>query len=172
MDMDYELIAESEAKRRKIRKGTKSCWECKKRKMKCVYADSSSPADGDAICIGCQRRGFKCVSQEFEFVGGKENAGHFERKGRHHTSGKDRDRVARVATLVEELIRKVDRHGGLEVPATSGISAASGHGIPTVAPVDQQSSDFLTPCKPSEVRILLKSSYGELSFIVSGLRSG
>ncbi|KAJ5671788.1 hypothetical protein N7507_000915 [Penicillium longicatenatum] len=150
MDMDYELIAESEAKRRKIRKGTKSCWECKKRKMKCVYADSSSPADGDAICIGCQRRGFKCVSQEFEFVGGTENAGHFERKGRHHTSGKDRDRVARVETLVEELIRKVDRHGGLEVPATSGISAASGHGIPTVAPIDQQSSDFLTPCKPSE----------------------
>ena len=88
-NMDYEINAESEPKRRKIRKGTKSCWGCKKRKMKCVYANPSSPADADAICIGCQQRGSKCVSQEFEFVGGRENAGHLERKGRRHTGGKD-----------------------------------------------------------------------------------
>lgn len=100
-NMDYEIVAESEAKRRKIRKGTKSCWECKKRKMKCVYADLSSPTDSEAICIGCQRRGFKCVSQEFEFVDRRENIQHLERKGRHHMSGKDKDRVARVEALVE-----------------------------------------------------------------------
>ncbi|KAL4985703.1 hypothetical protein BDW68DRAFT_179469 [Aspergillus falconensis] len=149
MDMDYEIIAESEAKRRKVRKGTKSCWECKKRKMKCVYADSSSPADTEAICIGCQRRGFKCVSQEFEFVDGRENAGHRERKGRHHASGKDKDRVARVEALVEQLIEKVDRHGGVGVPAT-GQTPTPNHGIPTPASIDQESSRFLPLCLPSD----------------------
>jgi hypothetical protein len=53
--------AQSEAKRRRLRKGTHSCWECKRRKMKCIFdllADTTT-------CKGCRRRGFKCVSQEF-----------------------------------------------------------------------------------------------------------
>ncbi|KAJ5862948.1 hypothetical protein N7455_007016 [Penicillium solitum] len=150
-DMDYEITTESDPKRRKIRKGTKSCWECKKRKMKCVYADPNSPADADAICIGCQQRGSKCVSQEFEFVDRRENAGHRERKGRH--SGKDKDRVARVEALVEQLIRKLDRHGGVEVPATSEIPTPS-HGLPTpdAASIDQEYPRFLSLCKPSDDR--------------------
>lgn len=155
IDMDYEIIAESETKRRKIRKGTKSCWECKKRKMKCVYADPSSPADTEAICVGCQRRGSKCVSQEFEFVDGRENAGYFEKKGRHHTNGEDKDRVARVEALVEQLIRKVDRHGGVGEPATSAVPTPPDQGIPTVASIDHESSRFLSLCKPSDVRLYL-----------------
>ncbi|CAI7654822.1 unnamed protein product [Penicillium glandicola] len=151
IDMDYEIIAESEAKRRKIRKGTRSCWECKQRKIKCVYTDPSSPADAEIICIGCQRRGSKCVSQEFEFVDGRENAGHLERKGRHHPTGKDKDRITRVETLVEQLIRKVDRHRDLEVPTTSELPTPS-HGIPTldVTSIDQESSRFLSLRKPSD----------------------
>ncbi|KAH8657673.1 hypothetical protein BX600DRAFT_551977 [Xylariales sp. PMI_506] len=46
--------------RRKIRKGTRSCWECKRRKVRCTYA---SPAH--SVCIGCSRRCTKCISQEF-----------------------------------------------------------------------------------------------------------
>ncbi|KAJ5199152.1 hypothetical protein N7491_000288 [Penicillium cf. griseofulvum] len=49
---------ERAAKRRKVRKGTHSCWECRRRKVKCTF---SSP--GDAICITCHRRGTKCISQ-------------------------------------------------------------------------------------------------------------
>jgi hypothetical protein len=52
--------ASSEAKRRKVRKGTHSCWECKRRKMKCVFSPITN-----ATCIGCERRGSSCVSQEF-----------------------------------------------------------------------------------------------------------
>ncbi|KAK8067243.1 hypothetical protein PG997_013990 [Apiospora hydei] len=52
-------------KRRKIRKGTQSCWECKRRKVRCTYA---SPAD--SICDGCRSRRTKCVSQEFDDDGG------------------------------------------------------------------------------------------------------
>ena len=46
-------------KRRKLRKGTHSCWDCKKRKVRCTFA-----TDSDIVCIACKRRGVDCVSQE------------------------------------------------------------------------------------------------------------
>jgi hypothetical protein len=94
---------------------------------------------------------------KLKFVGGRENAGHLERKGQHHTSGKDKDRVARVEALVEQLIRKVDRHGVVGVPATSEIPAPS-HGIPVAVSIDQESSRFLSLSKPSDVRIYFLKS--------------
>jgi hypothetical protein len=45
-------------RRRSLRKGTHSCWACKRRKEKCSFDD------GD-ICTGCVRRGTECVSQRF-----------------------------------------------------------------------------------------------------------
>lgn len=48
------------SERRKIRKGTQSCWECKRRKVKCTFA----PPRG-ATCDRCKRRKTLCVSQEF-----------------------------------------------------------------------------------------------------------
>lgn len=48
------------AKRQKLRKGTHSCWACKRRKMKCVFDPFNN-----TICKPCQSRGSKCVSQEF-----------------------------------------------------------------------------------------------------------
>ena len=49
---------ESTAKRRKLRKGTHSCHECRRRKVKCLYATPD-----DAICVVCERRGAHCISQ-------------------------------------------------------------------------------------------------------------
>ncbi|RAK94797.1 uncharacterized protein BO80DRAFT_312674, partial [Aspergillus ibericus CBS 121593] len=46
-------------KRRRVRKGSRSCWECKRRKIRCRFA-----APDDAICIGGQHRRADCVSQE------------------------------------------------------------------------------------------------------------
>jgi len=47
------------AKRRKTRKGTFSCWECKHRKRRCEFQASSTS------CAYCQRNGTTCVRQEF-----------------------------------------------------------------------------------------------------------
>ncbi|KAL4815388.1 hypothetical protein BDW67DRAFT_68499 [Aspergillus spinulosporus] len=47
-------------KRRKIRKGTTSCWECKRRKVRCSLVDNS-----DGVCKACQRRGTKCLTQDY-----------------------------------------------------------------------------------------------------------
>ncbi|KAI0851289.1 hypothetical protein F5Y00DRAFT_19166 [Daldinia vernicosa] len=51
---------DSIAKRRKIRKGTHSCWECRRRKTRCQYASATA-----SICAGCEARGTVCLSQEF-----------------------------------------------------------------------------------------------------------
>ncbi|KAL3464831.1 hypothetical protein BJX64DRAFT_253834 [Aspergillus heterothallicus] len=45
---------------RKVRKGTHSCRECRRRKVRCTFSSSR-----DTICITCHRRGTKCVSQGF-----------------------------------------------------------------------------------------------------------
>ena len=47
--------SEPTLKRRKIRKGTQSCWECKRRKVRC---------SGEQICQNCQRRGTPCIGQD------------------------------------------------------------------------------------------------------------
>ncbi|CAG9978496.1 unnamed protein product [Clonostachys byssicola] len=54
----YSPSDENSSKRRKVRKGTHSCWECRRRKVKCTF---ESPQD--EICITCHRRGAKCASQ-------------------------------------------------------------------------------------------------------------
>ncbi|KAJ6128201.1 hypothetical protein N7471_009418 [Penicillium samsonianum] len=53
--------AYGQTKRRKVRKGTHSCWECKRRKMKCRF----DPRIASTSCNGCRRRGSPCISQEF-----------------------------------------------------------------------------------------------------------
>lgn len=52
--------SERAVKRRKLRKGTQSCWECKKRKVRCTWA-----AQDNHACDHCLRRKAKCVSQEY-----------------------------------------------------------------------------------------------------------
>lgn len=47
-------------KRRRLRKGTHSCWQCKKRKVKCI----PDPLADGGPCDECRRRGSRCVGQE------------------------------------------------------------------------------------------------------------
>ncbi|KAL1874404.1 hypothetical protein VTK73DRAFT_330 [Phialemonium thermophilum] len=67
VEVDNELIGETDddghgdrarKRKRSLRKGTRSCWACKRRKEKCSFEQ------GDT-CAGCLRRGTKCVSQQF-----------------------------------------------------------------------------------------------------------
>lgn len=50
---------ESLVNQRKIRKGTRSCWECKRRKTRCIF-----PASGEPTCVYCQRRRIPCIGQD------------------------------------------------------------------------------------------------------------
>ena len=45
--------------RRKVRKGTTSCWNCKRRKVRCIFASET-----DKTRSNCQRRRAECVTQD------------------------------------------------------------------------------------------------------------
>jgi hypothetical protein len=47
------------AKRRKLRKGTRSCWECKRKKAKCYFESITN-----TTCVGCARRRVPCITQD------------------------------------------------------------------------------------------------------------
>jgi hypothetical protein len=85
-----------EAKQKKLRKGTQSCWECKRRKMRCAFASPS-----DAICVACERRGTLCASQEVAEkeppVGGDQPIG---------------EKLSRIGELLEQCTRMIARGGG------------------------------------------------------------
>ncbi|KAJ0424612.1 hypothetical protein BJY00DRAFT_244967 [Aspergillus carlsbadensis] len=52
--------AETPLPRRALRRGTKSCAECKRRKTRCFFERPT-----DATCATCQRRGMPCFGQEY-----------------------------------------------------------------------------------------------------------
>lgn len=45
--------------RKRMRKGTHSCLECRRRKIRCVFAPDA------LVCNGCSSRGLKCTDQEY-----------------------------------------------------------------------------------------------------------
>ncbi|KAL6236742.1 hypothetical protein BDW75DRAFT_238962 [Aspergillus navahoensis] len=75
-------------KRRKVRKGTQSCWECKRRKVRCIFASA-----GHAVCNNCRRRGTACVSQELPDV-----------PSTSYGQSQVDARLGRVEELVERLV--------------------------------------------------------------------
>ncbi|KAK1708464.1 hypothetical protein BDP67DRAFT_352079, partial [Colletotrichum lupini] len=83
------------AKRRFVRRGTKSCWECRRRKIRCIF-DDKGPRD---TCKTCWQKGTPCVSQEFP----EEDA-----QTAPAPVGSLGDRLNRVERLVEQLYHRVD----------------------------------------------------------------
>ncbi|RDW72219.1 hypothetical protein BP5796_08253 [Coleophoma crateriformis] len=138
-DLDHGTDAGvmANAKRRKVRKGTRSCWDCKRRKMKCLF---ESPEAGS--CIGCSKRGSKCVSQEFDLPDELASP-----RKRLMTPGRtkgdsDHERVMRVEALLEQLIKKDSNN---ETAAAGNGHAITNNGwnisgVPTPVSLDSGSS--------------------------------
>ncbi|PYI10458.1 hypothetical protein BO78DRAFT_426715 [Aspergillus sclerotiicarbonarius CBS 121057] len=77
---------------RKIRKGTRSCWECKHRKVRCHFV-----TEGDRNCRECLARGVTCHSQELPEP---ENSRESDR-----TSVSER--LSRVESLLERVLQRL-----------------------------------------------------------------
>lgn len=77
--------------RQKIRKGTKSCWECKRRKARCIFSTENE------TCDGCQRRGTRCIGQEQPDPGGSSQTG---------------DRLSRIEDLLAQVLERLSDNGG------------------------------------------------------------
>lgn len=74
-------------KKRKVRKGTQSCWECKRRKIRCTFAAST-----DVVCDGCKSRQTKCIGQEYQ--------------DDPPPTGKKADRLKRMESIIEDLVKQ------------------------------------------------------------------
>ncbi|KAL7803965.1 hypothetical protein V8C43DRAFT_1530 [Trichoderma afarasin] len=81
--------------RRKLRRGTTSCWECKRRKTRCHFEQSSSSA-----CVSCKRRGSKCVLQHIEECLGTQTA---EQLNHHANAG---ERMEHLEGIVDQLVHQ------------------------------------------------------------------
>lgn len=88
--METNLSNAPRLERRKLRRGTTSCWECKRRKTKCHFEQGNSTA-----CESCLRRGCKCVLQDIEE---KNSAG-------QRTQNRNlRAQVDHLETVVDQLV--------------------------------------------------------------------
>lgn len=106
-------VVTNEPKRRKVRKGTQSCWECKRKKTKCTFSAST-----DTPCHGCKRRGVPCISQEYP----EDTAGNRRQLG---------DRLGRVEELVGQLITDASKGQPKEISPGAlqnvALDAQAGH---------------------------------------------
>lgn len=130
-------------KRRRIRKGTRSCWECKRRKIRCIFASSE-----DATCLNCQRRHVPCVSQEVP-----EDLS-LAKKSNWHLG----ERIAEVEKLIQDILvsKNVDISNypeGETLP--EGRGKASSSEASTARSNDVSPSLFLAPPTPIEVSKLI-----------------
>lgn len=48
--------------RKAMRKGTRSCYECRKRKVRCIFGKNSP------VCEGCALRGKRCIEQNRDLL--------------------------------------------------------------------------------------------------------
>ncbi|KAL7942782.1 hypothetical protein V8C42DRAFT_347285 [Trichoderma barbatum] len=76
---------------RKVRKGTRSCWECKRRKIRCAYPP------GDATCVWCNSHGSICVSQRYQ-----------EETGDASRTQSMEGRMMQVENLLEQVLEKLE----------------------------------------------------------------
>ncbi|EED17727.1 hypothetical protein TSTA_115260 [Talaromyces stipitatus ATCC 10500] len=88
------------ASHKKVRKGTRSCWECKRRKIRCIFASL-----GDAACVFCQRRRVPCIGQEIP------ESLALTRKGNRGLS----DRIAKIEDVLKDLVASKDTRGASRI---------------------------------------------------------
>ncbi|KAF4973268.1 hypothetical protein FZEAL_9367 [Fusarium zealandicum] len=116
-------MGEPSTKRRRVRKGTRSCWECRRRKIKCLFN-----SEDDEICVGCLQRQSTCISQEYV--------------PEHAAPTPDKRLVQRLGRLEELMEKLVEKSTPAASTATAPIpSPSESDAPPTYARFTQQASD-------------------------------
>ena len=111
--------------RKKMRKGTKSCLECRRRKIKCTFEENRP-----AVCNECFARGSTCIDQE-----------HGDMQPAASTTSAEqsyslRERVTQLEGLVREVLNRLPEGKGKDNTSPSG---GSGHG-------ETQAGRFILRC--------------------------
>lgn len=125
---------------RKVRKGTRSCWECKRRKIKCIF-----PTSGESSCIFCQRRRIACIGQEIpeSLARAKEN---------NRGLG---DRISRIEDALKDLLQRKET----QIPGHGVQRPQEETRIPLSEPSDPAVLSVRAPPTPAKVSIVLSPHY-------------
>ncbi|KAK0659240.1 Dehydrocurvularin biosynthesis regulator [Lasiodiplodia hormozganensis] len=139
--------------RKKMRKGTHSCFECRRRKIRCIFSDEH-PGE----CTECFARGSRCIDQE-----------HADPEAIVDNRKNLRERVAKLEALIESLLDDRSATGAAEtlrrlgadvLPRTPHSDASAGqskaplmavfdNGVPTAAPAPARKPDPPVPVAPT-----------------------
>lgn len=82
--------------RKKMRKGTKSCIECRRRKIKCTF-EPGRPA----VCNECFARGSTCIDQEYGDVQA------FTQNSSSSDASSLKERVSQLEDLVKQVLHRL-----------------------------------------------------------------
>ncbi len=129
--------------RKGMRKGTRSCYECRIRKIRCLFAKDAT------ICEGCTSRGKRCTEQRRELL---QEAALDNRESL-------RARIARLEAVIQASNIDVEAastapRAVLSVGAGTGLGSSSSTSIPTPAsiptpnssvPIDKDSPQSIDP---------------------------
>ncbi|KAI8720108.1 Zn(2)-C6 fungal-type domain-containing protein [Fusarium sp. LHS14.1] len=140
-DLGSSLISGgmSDRPRKRMRKGTRSCTECRRRKIRCIFPPSSS------VCSHCSTRGSTCIDQN-EGVDTTENVS--PTKPQTSTPSSTSRRRPRVQSLPRASSRQGDltaRHALVSDEETSDIETPSDHPPPLIAVFDDTQIDAPMP---------------------------
>ncbi|OOQ82470.1 hypothetical protein PEBR_38902 [Penicillium brasilianum] len=94
--------------RKKMRKGTKSCVECRRRKIRCTYHP-----DRPETCNECRLRGSTCIDQEHSSDDLGSAPGSTQGDQRYSL----RERVAHLEAVVQGLSKRLDQQSSHETPS-------------------------------------------------------
>ncbi|KAI8686772.1 Zn(2)-C6 fungal-type domain-containing protein [Fusarium sp. Ph1] len=140
-------------KRLHVRKGTKSCWECKRRKIRCTFA-----ASADMRCTGCKRRRTACVGQEFP-----------DEPTTFHSTDSDGlpaygDRLGRLEASVELLVKSSGVNGrnssdpGSPSRVTLQDNTVSADTLPQTSATSSKTPEWISPAPTTK-----HATYGEVA---------
>jgi Fungal Zn(2)-Cys(6) binuclear cluster domain len=105
--------------RKKMRKGTKSCLECRRRKIRCTFEPGST-----AVCKECYARGSTCIDQE-----------HGDTQVVSSTTSDQayslRERVTQLEEMVKEVLNRIPEGGDRRSSASSSAAADTHTGTGT-----------------------------------------
>ncbi|KAK3317145.1 hypothetical protein B0T19DRAFT_302331 [Cercophora scortea] len=146
-------------RRRKVRKGTHSCWECRRRKIRCQYGPAS-----DTICLPCQARGSACRSQEYVD----------ESRPQHAPDRRMAQRLGRLEDLMARLVDRILPEVGTSAkrrPSQTHSPARSDRASPT--PSQDTATDGSSAGYNNHALDVLEASVGDETPVglLLGLRS-
>lgn len=96
--------------RKKMRKGTKSCIECRRRKIKCTFEPGRT-----SICNECFARGSTCIDQEHGDISSFTNTSASSAAKDEQTSAL-KERVTYLEDLVKQVLDRLPEKNSSEKP--------------------------------------------------------